>query len=813
MKKFFKYISVFAAMSLLAAGCQEKEEDFQPGEPELEGCYYVYFPAQEVGGVIEPTAPTNTTVTAARENAAGAITVPLEVVNESGVFTVGELKFEDGEKESSIDVDFSKADVGEKYSCTIRITDPLYASVYGTASTSISFSFTRVKWNSLGKADFHDSWMFENHYQVELQQRDDKKNMFRLVDPYSEGLEAEEYPVNRGPSAYLNFRIINPGEKFYDVTVNEKDLVYFEPVYTGYYSTDYSSEVVAYHPLDFVDVDYTHNKVLQYQSDGVTPAGVQLAPYYYMSGIGGWNETGNDGVVTIVFPGAVLTDYSIKVAAGQSDSEGILPVRFTTGKDVAKVKFALFEGALTSGEVAVKVKEVKADEKAASFVPEHENEYDVIDVKLEKTGEYTLVAVSYDEKGNSMQDASAGVTYLAAGDEEHAVVISAGLELTNRYASEGYTSENSALFYIYGKDIVSVSYGLFKSVSFEKEPDECIAAAEAAPADVVESVNDGGYSDLFTGLAPGTDYTFVVVASNGYASKVAVASVHTDGNGSPLYAFFTDSDAEWDYAFADKNDAVGEYNLYAVDAFGESNFREYLGKSVFALSETPDTEADDYGYISQFLNISGLAGPWAKEFGFDDTMEFELYGGILYAVGDPSDNYAVSTADGTTVYTFDNASGGTYTGSFVMGIPVAEGYYAIVGDTSYGNTYDFRGYAFYNPEIDPDYLLAGYLDYLFVDPAVDDSGLVPEEVAAAVSAARKNVFRSNKVETVEGARISAAERARRFASSVVVLRQAGINAEISHPAVEFSAVPFNGGIEKTAKTVKSGRIEKFQKAE
>ena len=39
-----------AAFSFLAVSCQVEEQVYVPGEPELEGCYGVYFPTQEAAG-------------------------------------------------------------------------------------------------------------------------------------------------------------------------------------------------------------------------------------------------------------------------------------------------------------------------------------------------------------------------------------------------------------------------------------------------------------------------------------------------------------------------------------------------------------------------------------------------------------------------------------------------------------------------------------------------------------------------------------------------------------------------------------------
>jgi hypothetical protein len=82
---------------------------------------------------------------------------------------------------------------------------------------------------------------------------------------------------------------------------------------------NYSADVLIIHPKDLsstaAESNWTHNKVLNYQADGKTPGQIQLAPWYYMNGVGGWNQSQNDGIIIITFPGytpkytATVDDY------------------------------------------------------------------------------------------------------------------------------------------------------------------------------------------------------------------------------------------------------------------------------------------------------------------------------------------------------------------------------------------------------------------------------------------------------------------------------------------------------------------------
>ena len=76
-----------------------------------------------------------------------------------------------------------------------------------------------------------------------------------------------------------------------------------------------------------------------------TPGQVQFAPYYYMDGVGGWNQSQSNGIVVITFPGytplytATVEDYNWeKVFAGAYISEqlGTTTEGVTLYKGVAK---------------------------------------------------------------------------------------------------------------------------------------------------------------------------------------------------------------------------------------------------------------------------------------------------------------------------------------------------------------------------------------------------------------------------------------------------------------------------------------------
>ena len=164
INKFFYALLAFVAVGMVS--CTE-EATHEPGAPELEGCYGVYFPDASVyenqgplGELsVDPSEATVYTYAAFRENTDGEVTVPVQVFTNTAdadgnpMFTVEPIVFEDGEEVATFKVTLSsKAEVGVPYTLTMGIVnDPQYVKQYDTQNTTqISITINRVKWIEVG---------------------------------------------------------------------------------------------------------------------------------------------------------------------------------------------------------------------------------------------------------------------------------------------------------------------------------------------------------------------------------------------------------------------------------------------------------------------------------------------------------------------------------------------------------------------------------------------------------------------------------------------------------------------------------------
>ncbi len=521
-----------AAAIFATVSCVEKEPH-QPGEPEVDGCYGVYFPAQESNLNLDPAEPLTASIAVVRTVSNGAITVPYTLIDEAGVFSASALTFEDGQTESTIELTFPNAEVGVSYSCSFIIEDPQYAAKYNTNPVALDFSVVREKWNNLGKGTWMETGagLFNPFgVPVTILQNDNNKNLYRVEMRWTTEDGTEDYMYASECGDIFEFVVLQPGDVIAagtaaETKITNSGLVFYEDYSLGKVNSNYDEPVYYVHPVFFSNTDISYNKVIQYQPNGL-PAGVAIAPfaYLYQEG-GGWNFS-TEAAVNIIFPGAVLTDYSLEIETGLS-VDGELPVEFTYGTDVASAKYAVYEGTLNSAQkdkFAVAIGD--GSETAAKDVPEG----GVFSVAMEKTGVYTIIGVTFDAEGNPQQSDVAEFSYVAKGDNKP-VSVSAGMVATGKYG-ENYSSDNTLEFYVYGKDIVDAKVEVFTTEDFESDPEACeevLMESESVSAEELAEINDGALVGVFTDRAPGTEYTLLVYASNGYESTVISATTKTTG--------------------------------------------------------------------------------------------------------------------------------------------------------------------------------------------------------------------------------------------------------------------------------------------
>ena len=530
MKTIYRLFAAFSALSLFAAACSPVEE-YKPGVEDNTDCYGVYFPAQETEFVRSPEEATVITFTVAREKTDGDLIVPINVKDTSSIFNIKPVNavFEDGQSETTISFDYARIAVGQEYLVSLSIEGDEFVSKYSTLPSNLDFTVLVEKWNDLGVGTFTMNVYWDpftcavRFFQSDLNPAIYRIKMHEVLEDGTTDLIFSEEQ-----NTYLYLKVLKKGDKVFDNVADKDDLVFFDVFHTGIINSTYNAELLFVHPgalSSFTVSDWYYNKVIQVKEDG-SPAVIQLAPYIFMNGIGGWSFIDQDEAIILVLPGCQLVNYSMEIEAGYSEN-GVLPVKFELGADVAKVKYAIYPGTLNSAQVTRYAGQI-ADGSAEGIATLPAD--GIAKLTLPETGVYTVVAVSFDAAGEAQETATAAINYVAEGDNKD-VELYSGLVATGKYGKE-YTSDNTLEYYIFGQDLVDIKIGLFEKGVLENNYEACVEevlASESLSEEDIEAANTSSYVAVFKDCVPGTEYSVLAWASNGYAYAFDVASAKTTG--------------------------------------------------------------------------------------------------------------------------------------------------------------------------------------------------------------------------------------------------------------------------------------------
>ena len=755
MKNIAKYLFALSAAAFTFAAC-EKETEVKPGDPEVDGCYGVYFPVQEASGdhIYNPIQDKVLEITVARTNTEGAITVPVTASftdpdGPTDVFTASDIVFADGQAETTFTVNFANAEDGVKYAGHFVIEDNQYASIYSKNSIGLDFTVMCVEMLDFKTEDgskianltfTDDNFWGEVHDEITIEYYEVDGIRYcttkggKLLAPAdgTEGLGPWGTNVQLSFKWYVNKT----------VTINDAEYQWIEvaPNYIGYDSSNGPVYMGDYYwmraDMGLSNGDYASSYDRYTKgSDGYLPSyydghgGFIFNAAYWIHGTTSWYGY-KDNTPVAISEGYTRVDYSLKVAQTGISKDSEVPVSFEMGADVAKVYYEFKEGVLSNIQITNALAEM--DLKQAAYLTES----GVYNFNLGKTGEYTLIAQAVDDKDNVQNSASVAIVYLNADDaEEYAVQVSGGLASAEKYVPKGVNPDNSLEFFIYGSDLEQVKMGVYSVIEMT-DPDACVADlldSDDLDAAALEAINGNGYVDVITGLVPGTEFYMLVYANNGYAETVEVfGPATTSGDPLPVYQSFTVADKDPNYIADTYEGYVGTWNYYGINLDGTLGLREYLGKVTITKSETPDAPyegSDSNTYAEQYLNVKGLSAggiALAKAYGYsttdDDTFEFcydtadqILYVNSYWAPGYNKDTYS----DGPYyMQLYASAAGSWYRANYFMAaIPVLDGYFAFV-DVS-GQGYEFNGWRF----LAGGYYWTAFGQPLLVNPTKDDNGL------------------------------------------------------------------------------------------
>lgn len=316
--------------------------------------------------------------------------------SEEGIFVPSQIEFADGQEETTFSIQFPQAEIGTTYKCEVNIEDKKYASVYGEKATGFAFSVTRVKWNKLTgkggetKGKWRDdiiSTLFNTanpnaEVDVEIYERADKPGYYRM-NPFTQDLIRALF--NGTAQACTEPNII--------IDATNPDAVWIPYQTTGVtLGGDGEIEIASKVNANFSSVSESASLYGTLKDGIITFPATGIMVNFTVSG--GWYGANGSGLQRIMLPGAKAYDYTLALT-NTEPAAGVVKVGFKFGADVAKVKYAFFNGSMSDALADVRSGEIESGETPSTEITAS----GTVSASFDDTGVYSIVGNMYNTAG------------------------------------------------------------------------------------------------------------------------------------------------------------------------------------------------------------------------------------------------------------------------------------------------------------------------------------------------------------------------------------------------------------------------------
>ncbi len=416
MKKYIESIMLMLLGMVVVTACSS-DDDYQWATVSGE---QVYFSNAIAAKQDIPMTGTSFNIPINRVMTDGPLTVNITMTDESGLFSApSSVSFAAGEAQANIPISYdpTQLEYDDYKEITLAISSTEHTTEYGASSVKVKVGIP-APYTSIGKGELQDNYYFKKSTKVEIRRNDINPNVYRVMYPYKD--------ITNGGSEYMEITLLQPGDNLRDVEITMNGLVYFSDTNTGYHHPDYDADIMLYHPATGfngfdTEASWAYNRVLEYQEDG-TPGLIQLAPFYYMDGVGGWNAANADGNLLIVFPGFTPSDYSMDFTyAGvltTSSQEIFATGSLTLGADATNVKAVVVDASYDAEAVAdaiaagdLEATEVSAGNIRVPIAADLSGELQVIIVALDGTTVKNYASTKFEYYGGNNPWQSLGTGY------------------------------------------------------------------------------------------------------------------------------------------------------------------------------------------------------------------------------------------------------------------------------------------------------------------------------------------------------------------------------------------------------------------
>lgn len=391
MKKLYNVLLMALVTMAGFTACSESE-DYQPGT--VSGVQVFFsneLPSQRNLSFDETTfiVPINRYVTDE------AITVNLSHTDNTGFYSIpSTVTFAAGQSEATIEVTYDAENM--EYNNFVPDTITIASEEYTTPYAASSYAFSGgapLTYKSLGTGKYVDDW-FPYTGNVEILQCEQQPNRFRIAAPYAGFNGDADFEMTDDVDEYLELTVMQPGTSLGGIEITRNDLVYYSDYSTGANLLQYDDIINLLHPSRFAanntEASWSYNRVVEFDENGL-PARIQLAPYYYMFSVGGFNYSQYDDIIQIYFPGNDPKDYTLDVNyLGKFINiadEYFAAFSLTLGGDVEEVKYALVSS--TDADAAIEgIAEGTIDANSVTTSGTYQ-------LPVTETGRYAIVVVAF----------------------------------------------------------------------------------------------------------------------------------------------------------------------------------------------------------------------------------------------------------------------------------------------------------------------------------------------------------------------------------------------------------------------------------
>lgn len=336
MKFLNKSLIAALAVSMAALTSCSDDDSYQPG-PESAGCYFETVPETQTISSQESSFAVNI----ARSVTDDAISVPVEMIDESGLFSgPATVDFAAGQASAEyvISYDADKLEADKNYPITLKLASDFQ---YGVTEYSFNAKIP-APFKSLGMCTYTDNIVSSLYkidiltWEVEIQESDIYPGLYRLVNPYKDSAIEQTYngvTYNDSEDHHMEIHAENPNQVYFNLFNTGLTL---DPDYGEILAVSLGARYLeAGNPADKIEqagyFGTLVDGVITFPVDGISV--VEVAEYG-----SGWYKGNASGREQILFPGVELSDYSATISyAGLSinpDGDKFAVANVELGADV-----------------------------------------------------------------------------------------------------------------------------------------------------------------------------------------------------------------------------------------------------------------------------------------------------------------------------------------------------------------------------------------------------------------------------------------------------------------------------------------------